>query len=539
MKFKYKTSFFNEIKASNIQEDNNFISQASLEKLKDLVPQDIDFEKNIDLIGVAFNAAVINVFNKNDDGIDTATAMAIKDYFIHKPTNIEHNKKNIVGHIVSSGFSSKQTDELMEIEDLSSQDPFNIALGAVVYASANREFAEMISRSVDEEDELYQSVSASWELGFNDYMIATGSKNLKEAEIVSDPKHIQELSQYLRAFDGEGKMQDGTPLYRLVVGEVYPLGIGFTANPAANVKGIYLHEDKKKDESEEGIEAQEYEKIKVNNKKIFLKNKKNISQSESFNVTEDTNQISNMEKSQLLEDFKALLEEKMPGHEFSQETVANVGRVIGDAIKTKSDQYEKELLALEEEKTKFAEAEAQIKQDLEDLKSKLEAAETQVSSLTDEIESRKSEDAFNTRMEEIDATYELSEEDRKVLASEVKSIDLGDSSFEEYKSKLSVMWAHKNKEYLAEQEKAFNEKLEAEIQKRMSKLETAEASEVSEAPEEAEATEDADEVEEALASTEEEKEVIVNNNTSSAVEEVSLREKFSKAFARENLTIKF
>ena len=142
-------------------------------------------------------------------------------------------------------------------------------------------------------------------------------------------------------------------------------------------------------------------------------------------------------------------------------------------------------------------------------------------------------------MEEIDATYELSEEDRKVLASEVKSIDLEDSSFEEYKSKLSVMWAHKNKEYLAEQEKAFNEKLEAEIQKRMSKLETAEASEVSETSEEAEAPEDADEVEEALASAEEEKEVIVNNNTSSAVEEVSLREKFSKAFARENLTIKF
>lgn len=101
------------------------------------------------------------------------------------------------------------------------------------------------------------------------------------------------------------------------------------------------------------------------------------------------------------------------------------------------------------------------------------------------------------------------------------------------------MWAHKNKEYLAEQEKAFNEKLEAEIQKRMSKLETAEASEVSETSEEAEASEDADEVEEALASAEEEKEVIVNNNTSSAVEEVSLREKFSKAFARENLTIKF
>jgi hypothetical protein len=542
MKFKYKTKFLNEVQASaeNVK-DGKFVSQASLEQLKNLVPEDIDFEKNIDLIGVAFNAAVINQFNKNHDGIDTKTALAIKDYFVHKPTNIEHNKKKIVGHIVSSGFSRMYNDELISSVREEVNQPFNLALGAVVYSAANKEFAEMVLRSVDPEDEMHQVVSASWELGFNEYVIAAGSRSLEEAEIISDPKHVEELSQYLKAFDGEGKLNDGTEVYRLVVGDVYPLGIGFTANPAADVKGIYVFDDKKKEESEDdSLNAEE--KIQVNNKIYFSKNEKNISQNGILTVNESINNISIMEKQELLEDFKAILEEKMPGHDFSQETVANIGRVIGDAIKSKNEQYEKELLALEEERQKFAEAEEGIKADLEDLKSKLEAAEGQVATLSEEIDSRKSEDAFNARMEDVDAIYDLSEEDRKVLASEVEAIDLDEASFEEYKSKLSVMWAHKSKEYLAEQEKAFEEKIEAELQKRLQGMKTSEASEASDTSEETETEESeaSEEVEEVLKNAEtEEEEVIANNNTTSAVQEVSLREKFAEAFAKENISIKF
>jgi hypothetical protein len=162
--------------------------------------------------------------------------------------------------------------------------------------------------------------------------------------------------------------------------------------------------------------------------------------------------------------------------------------------------------------------------------------------LSEEIDSRKSEDAFNARMEDVDATYDLSEEDRKVLASEVEAINLDEASFEEYKSKLSVMWAHKSKEYLAEQEKAFEEKLEAELQKRLQGMETSEASDASDTSEETETEESeaSEEVEEVLENAEtEEEEVIANNNTTSAVEEVSLREKFAEAFAKENISIKF
>ena len=535
MNFKYKTSFSNEIVASDANsEDDNLISKASLERLKSLVPEDIDFEKNIDLIGLAFNAAVVNQFNKNDDGIDTKTAIAIKDYFIHKPTNIEHNKKKIVGHIVSSAFSRIYNDEILSSIEDDNDSPFNLALGAVIYSAANKEFAEIAMRSVDPEDEMYQAVSASWELGFNDYVLAIGSDKLNEAEIITEEKSINELSQYLKAFDGEGMLKDGTPIYRLVVGEVYPLGIGFTANPAADVKGIYIHKDKKKEQSEAEEESEAIERINVDNKKYFLQNKKNISQNQILHVNKPITIISTMEKQKLLEDFKALLDEKMPGHEFTQETVANVGRVIGDAIKSKNEQYEKELLALEEEKTKITEAEETMKKDFEDLKSRLEAAEKQVSSLDGEIESRKSEDAFNARMEEVDATYELSKEDRKVLASEIEAIDSEESSFEDYKSKLSVMWSHKNKEYLAEQENLFEEKLEAEVQKRLQGEAPKASKEV-----ETEEVEASEEVEEALASAIVEEEIVTNNNTSTAIEEESLKERFASAFSQENISIKF
>ena len=95
---------------------------------------------------------------------------------------------------------------------------------------------------------MHQTVSASWEIGFSEYQIAVGSKNLKEAEIISDPKKITEMKGMLRAFGGKGVMDDGTPIYRLIVGDVYPLGIGFTMKPAANVKGIISKDFEEKEE---------------------------------------------------------------------------------------------------------------------------------------------------------------------------------------------------------------------------------------------------------------------------------------------------
>ena len=100
----------------------------------------------------------------------------------------------------------------------------------------------------NEEGEYHNMISASWEIGFNDFYIAVGSNDLSEAEIVTDKNKIKDLQKYLRAYDGEGKMDDGTIVNRLVVGDIYPLGIGFTSNPAAEVEGVIV-------ENQESVKA--------------------------------------------------------------------------------------------------------------------------------------------------------------------------------------------------------------------------------------------------------------------------------------------
>ena len=240
MKYKYTTKFESSIHSCVIGDDS-FISKASLENLKPLIPQDINFSENVDLLGVAFNAAVINKFNKNDDGMDSQTAARVIKNFIHKPTNIEHDKSKIVGHIVSAGFSKYQGDnEMLSVEDINDlEDPFNISLGAVVYKYANKDFAKLIERSVDPSDSLYQYISTSWEVGFSDFVIAIGGNDLKDAEIIKNPKHFEEMKAKLKAYGGSGKLDDGTKIHRLLRGDIYPLGIGFTTTPAAHVKGLY------------------------------------------------------------------------------------------------------------------------------------------------------------------------------------------------------------------------------------------------------------------------------------------------------------
>jgi len=141
MDYKYTTTFEAPLLPCEINEAS-LISKASLQNLEPLVPTDIDYDENVDLMGVAFNAAVINQFNKNGDGMDTSTALKYTDKFIHKPTNIEHDKQKVVGHIVSAGYSKFGSSELMGEEEVKTlKEPFNISLGAVLYKTINPNLA--------------------------------------------------------------------------------------------------------------------------------------------------------------------------------------------------------------------------------------------------------------------------------------------------------------------------------------------------------------------------------------------------------------
>jgi|TARA_R100000152_G_C6781145_1_gene215049 hypothetical protein len=541
-KYKYTTKFLQPIIASaDIDQENIKISKASLEDLKSLIPSSVELDKNIDLVGVAFNAAVVNKFNRNHDGISTDTALAVKDYFVHKPTNIEHKKQRIVGHIVSAGFSGYGNNELLSPEELTgTSDPFNISLGAVVYRMVDRRFAELLNKSVDPDSPMHNQVSASWEIGFNDYQIAVGSENLSEAEIVTDEKQIEELSQYLKASDGRGEMDDGTIVRRLVVGNVYPLGIGFTANPAADVEGVVVSEqnnqlnmsDRRDLSATLSDEAQEI-------LKNILNFKNNISQTEKNTVkSERESNSSIMNTNQLVQEIKSVLDEKLSSEKmskdtFAEESVASISSIINEAIREKNEEYKQQLVSEKEEKAKIEAQHQELTASVEEMKQKLEAAEEKIRQFEDEKQHEESLARFNARMEAVEQDYELSEADLKIVASEVKELTEADEAFASYQEKLAVVFAHKSKEHLQAEKDKFDSAVAEAVEKRVSELKEVKASDdtVVEATKE--------NLEEALEDTEQVTPEISNTNEASSGETETLRTKFQSAFSKENIKVTY
>ena len=519
MKYKYTTKFESSI-LSCVQGDESFISRASLENLKPLLPKDIDFSENIDILGTAFNAAIINKFNKNDDGMDSATAARVIKNFLHKPTNIEHDKGKVVGHIVSAGFSEYGDSSLIEPEEaLNRQDPYNISLGAVVYKYANKEFAKLIERSVDPEDSMYQSISASWEVGFSDFVIAIGSVDLKDAEIIKDPKHFEEMRKRLKAYGGAGKLDDGTNVYRLLSGEIYPLGIGFTTNPAADVKGLYSdNESSSMVEIKDKRDKKSYFDIKI--KDYNKKTESSISQIQLANVKDKKETIMDIEK--VLSELKDLLIEK----KFSEEAVANMTNTFAEAIKQKDVEYRASLTKAEDEAAAAVKEREELKASVEKLQSQIGEASQRIAEFENFKKQEEAIARFNARMEVIDNSYDLDDEDRKVLLDELKNLDPSEEAFASYQEKLTVMWKHKDKEVKASYEKSIQERIEAEVAKKLASVSVA-----------SETKTDKELAEEALEKAQASESGLPNSNEESSKETKSLRDKFASAFSRENITI--
>jgi hypothetical protein len=508
--FQYKTKFnVSELTVKTFGHEN--ISRASLENLGILIPNhEVDFEQNIDLLGVAFNAAVVNRFNKNDDGIDTQTALKIANLFKHKPTNIEHKKEKVVGHILTTGFSSYGTNQILTPDQLINySDPFNIALGAVVYKFVNKEFASALEKSSDRNSELYNKISTSWELGFDEFNIAVGSDDLKQAEIITDKNHIQELKGNLKSYGGEGKLKDGTRIYRLVVGDIYPLGIGYTTTPAADVEGVVTNQ------SETDLNLENPVKSKIYFFKNHFFSKKN-SQIENDDVKLQKDRAMNLE--QILAELKETLLEK----KISQEAAANMTATFTEAIKKKDEEYRTDLDSAKAAAESAQKERDEIKASVEEMQKQLSEALTKLKQYEAEQLATQALACFNARMDEIDTQFELDDEDRRILAEEIKNLSQDEQAFASYKNKLEVIWRHKNKETKSEFDKQVQAKIEEEVNKRLERMGKSSAS---------------SSVDEILDNAKASQADIPNNNEPSSKAPQSLVSKFASAFDKKNILI--
>lgn len=466
--YKFKARFNSVVKARNISDVKSYVSKASLESLKSLIPASVDLGNNIDLLGVAFDAAVINRFNRNGDGINTAAAIACKDYFIHKPTNIEHDTFSIVGHIVGTGFSSFGTSEILTEDQIKDEiNPFNLSLAAVVYRVANKNFAEMLEQSSEKDSPYFNKISASWEIGFNDYVIAVGSRNLANAKLVSNPEEVKKLSEYLTCNDGPGCLPTGEPVYRLITGRIYPLGVAFTMDPAAEVKGVTSVENETEDEDDDEDEEDEMEEDDANklSKKscsVYIDIPNNISHNSQSVVKVNDN----MDIKEIMAAFKTVLAEQKDAS-FSETAVASVSKKIAEQIEAHSASILADLKQSEAAKVEAIASAEKLRKDLESNSAKLADTEARLKDIETSLAAKAVADLFSVRMGVLDAEYDFDADDRKAIASDLSKVSADEKEFDLFKARTAVLFRHKNKASQAADKAAFDAKVEAEVAARL------------------------------------------------------------------------
>ena len=494
--YKYSSVFANlKLRPVVSEEKDKYLSVASLDKLRKFIPN-IDLENNIDLLPVAFDACVVNRVNKNGDVIDTATAAKIAKNFINKPINIEHNRNSVIGCILNYGFSEFGTSQAIAEENLfETKKPFNITLGGVIWKIVNSELADRIEESNDPTSDYYMSISASWELGFGEYnliVLKDGEKNIEDGRVISDSKEIQKYESKLKGFGGDGKLSEEEYIYRQVSGKVVPLGIGLTLNPAADVKGVATYDNSEKSNIEEAAKASE----------------NIISQNEEINVTKDRIY---MKITKLEEITDALLKEV---------SASSITDFIAEEIKKVNEQFVAEKTEKENALRVANEKLASVSAEHDSIKKQVEELNQKLASLEAEKVAKAQEEAFNMRMALLDEEYDLSEEDRKVLASDIK--DLNEEAFSAYQKKIAVLMKEKNKKAKEEKDK-------------QAKAQEIQASEVVKPQEVTQVSSTQEVVEQAVdngskTSTE------IPNSTQAA--EPTLKEKYAKAFGLEGFEIK-
>jgi hypothetical protein len=545
--FKYSIKFDGILVQAMISlEEDKYLAMASIDQLKQYIPENINLDVNKDLMAVAFDAFVVNRGNKNGHIIGTDVALSMVENFVNKPFNIEHNRRVIVGVCTGYGFSEFGSSRPLSLEDIkNTKDPFNVVLSGYIWKVANPEFASELIDSNDPSSSKYLSISASWELGFNEFNIAKGNKNLAEATIIENDKEIVSLKDKLKVFGGNGFAEDGDLLLLNLTGNVLPLGIGFTNNPAAEVSGVIVSDrniQKNKDQQSKAsnyeikqdvegcdgyavFEDGEMEKCFDSKEKAeeYIKLEKQDDMDESEEDSLDENEI---ESSEIKINKKSVQEEnKNVKNTMQVKTIEDItessikelaASEVRDFISNKINELASEWKTKVEEKEnalQLAEEKlSSLNAEIDKIKTESEQVKNDFSKLQEDLRAKEIEVNFQNRMSLIDEEFELSEEDRSIVAEDLNTIE-NDEQFEKWYKKFSTLAAAKKKSNKKMESKKVNEeKVKEEVKASENKS-----------------------VEEIISSAEVKEEVLPN---ASSPQEASLVEKINAAFNKNSVKIK-
>ena len=167
-------------------------------------------------------------WNKNDDVFDYKETWAARHTPTHKPTNVEHNEKKIVGHITDCWAMTVDGETIPDnyiVDDL--PKIFHLVNGAVIYRGLRDE--ELVSRA----DELIEQIEGgnkyvSMECAFTNFDYAVIKDGV--ASIMERNESSAFLTKHLRAYGGTG-VYENVKIGRLLRNITFS-GKGYVDKPA-------------------------------------------------------------------------------------------------------------------------------------------------------------------------------------------------------------------------------------------------------------------------------------------------------------------
>lgn len=288
---------------------------------------------------------VTTSWNKNDDVFGPADTWAARHTPVHSPTNIDHDHKQIVGHITSAWAIDAEGALIADdtkVEDLPNK--FHLCNGAVIYKYSREKDilarAEKLIKEIENKEKF-----VSMECLFPNFGYAVISPE-NEHFILERNESTAFLTKHLRIYGGKGNY-NGCKIGRFLKDMVFS-GKGYVDVPA-NPESIIFDSDANFEFSKASYQDKWFE---VNNKtmvavpEILLTTATNV---ENELMAEDTKQIDDLKalvaslQKQITEvDAKALRDE--------------ITQLKADltTAQTQSDAAKKEV---EDEKKKFADKE--------------------------------------------------------------------------------------------------------------------------------------------------------------------------------------
>ena len=173
---------------------------------------------------------VSSSWNKNDDIFDKLEVWNAKNTPEHKPTNLEHDEKIIVGHIISNWPITEDgilIDENTPIENLPHK--YHILTGYVIYKGFSN--PELRDRSLQLIAEIEDGTKyVSMECFFKGFDYGLLNQSTGEYKILNRNSETAYLTKFLRSYGGVGEHQD----YKIgrVLRNITFSGKGFVNKPA-------------------------------------------------------------------------------------------------------------------------------------------------------------------------------------------------------------------------------------------------------------------------------------------------------------------